>query len=211
MTSKNGKKANLKASGGRIAEAPHIPRRHKCGKIRKEDATSRAEYGRPTPEYLAMRERILGSRTATGELEDPLTHLKAKLTSAQLDAAMRFRKQGTAFLSSLGAIKPYTCTLGTEQARGSINAISWDELDESWPERSDYEAALNSMRNPSVSSVTCNICVFDGMRFGGGSIAAYESFVLAPALPKLRLGLDCLVKHFGYDKIAADGQVWMGE
>ncbi len=210
MTSRNGKKAVQKATGGKFAELAAIPRRHACGKIRKEDATPLQAWTRPPEETLAKREAILGSRTATGELEDPLTHLQARLSPPQIDAAHRFRRHGKAFLASLGAIKPYTCTLGTEQARGSISAIGWDDLDQAWPERSAYEAALNVITNPSVSSVTCNACVFDGFRFGGGSLAAYEAWILAPMLPRLRLGLDCLVKHYGFDKVAASG-TWAAE
>lgn len=185
-----------------------VPRKPGGG-IRNSAKTPKAvfEFTRPPEEQLSKREAILGSRTKPGDLADPLTHLRGKLTTPQYEAAMAFRRAGHAFLDSIGYQHRSKSVLGSQQAQGAIRGL-WHFNDGNWPERDKYTAALNSIRDSNQGTVAYTVCISEGYRFEGGDPALYYSRTLEPIAEALKGALTDLAKHYGYDKVAKSNR-WL--
>ena len=180
--------------------------REPSGRIKKT-ARDPIVWTLPPVEQMSMREAILHSRSARGEIAEPFTHLRPLLTDEQIAASERFQRHWARARVPDGPGDARSI-LGAQQALGAISSgTSFDE-EEAYYRKVFSDARLSMQPKPRYT-----VELLTGRRrpmFSGGCHILWFQSHLSRHLASYKLGLNQLSKHYGFDKVAKSG-VWVAE
>jgi len=176
--------------GGRPRK--HMAERHPCGKIIRKEID---ESVWPTAEVMERRKRLLGSASARGELECPITLLGSRIDADQQHAARKAKRiyELFAMASSLprivsGQLQDY---VQGSCAGGGLPADIATE----------YVAAYNELRRAVLREVRWRFR-FSPDRMGAASRQSWRAVQelaqghMPRNLDALRIGLDAVVDYY---------------
>ena len=180
--------------------------REPSGRIKKS-ARDPIVWTLPPIEQISMREAILHSRSARGEIAEPFTHIRPLLSDEQIAAAERFQRHWRRAKVPDGPGDAKSI-LGDQQALGAISSgMSFDE------EEAYYRKAYSDARLSMAPRARYTVELLTGRRrpmFSGGDHIAWFQLHVSRHLTSYKQGLDQLSKHYGFDKVAKSG-VWIAE
>lgn len=175
--------------------APRKP----CGRLKQEAKPKEAENIWPTPEIMARRAALLGSQSAVGELECPITLLGAKLDGDQSYAARKARSIYGRYAMVTQVPRIVVGSL-RDYVQGSAGAIpvSPDQAEE-------YRAEFEETRRAILREVKWRFRLSPD-RAGPASRQAWREVhsLMLGRMPRnlhaLRYGLDAIVLHYDLAK-----------
>lgn len=180
--------------------------REPSGRIKKS-ARDPIVWTLPPVEQMSMREAILHSRSARGEIAEPFTHLRPLLTDEQIAASERFQRHWLRARVPDGPGDARSI-LGAQQALGAISSGSSHDEDEAY-----YRMAFSNARMSMTPKPRYTVELLTGRRrpmFSGGCHILWFQSHLSRHLASYKLGLNQLSRHYGFDKVAKSG-VWVAE
>lgn len=168
--------------------------RKPCGRLRQQPKAAEENVW-PTPEITARRHALLGSPSAVGELECPITRLGTKLNADQAHAARKARGIYERFAAARslprivsGQLQDYV------QGSGGGGSLPADAVEE-------YCAAYEELRRAVLREVRWRFRLSPD-RMGAASRQAWRavrSLVQGDVpgnLDALRMALDAIVTHY---------------